>query len=175
VPEIEKALTELKRLMTYRIEHAETDEQREKECSFTGLGLTSRKNLCLHPSVCVIHYLQVIRLIFYVQVSKEKKGRAVDARCRDLTSTAACEKGRADPGSVPLCDWHEVSTLKPSLGPYILIHWAGVKRFRTWPFDSIRYLDPCGYNGTWQGESDLPLLYYPTNGSPPIFLEGTES
>ena len=50
----------------------------------------------------------------YVQVSKEKKGRAVDARCRDLTSTAACEAGRADPGSVPLCDWHEVRTTEPS-------------------------------------------------------------
>lgn len=54
MPEIEKALTELKRLMEYRIEHAETDVQREKEQSFTGLGLTSRKNLCLHPSVRVI-------------------------------------------------------------------------------------------------------------------------
>lgn len=32
----------------------------------------------------------------------------VDARCRDLTNSAVCEKGRADPGSVELCDWHEV-------------------------------------------------------------------
>ena len=32
----------------------------------------------------------------------------VDARCRDLTSRGACEKGRANPGSVPLCDFHEV-------------------------------------------------------------------
>lgn len=42
------------------------------------------------------------------QVSKEKKGKVVDARCRDLTNSAACEKGRANPGSVELCDWHEV-------------------------------------------------------------------
>ncbi|KAG8217512.1 hypothetical protein J3R82DRAFT_5660 [Butyriboletus roseoflavus] len=55
-----------------------------------GLGLTSRKNLCIHP-----------------EVSKEKKGKIVDARCRDLTNSAVCEKGRADPGSVELCDWHE--------------------------------------------------------------------
>lgn len=32
----------------------------------------------------------------------------MDARCRDLTNSAVCEKGRADPGSVELCDWHEV-------------------------------------------------------------------
>lgn len=90
VPEIEKALAELKRLMAYRIKFAETPEQKAKEESFMGLGLTSRKNLCIHPDV-----------------SKEKKGKVVDARCRDLTNSAVCEKGRADPGSVDLCDWHE--------------------------------------------------------------------
>ncbi|KAJ7449802.1 hypothetical protein FB451DRAFT_1342963 [Mycena latifolia] len=90
VPEIEKALAELKRLMAYRVECAESDEAKEKERSFMGLGLTSRKNLCIHP-----------------EVSKEKKGKVVDARCRDLTNSAACEKGRANPGSVDLCDWHE--------------------------------------------------------------------
>ncbi|KAH7930768.1 DNA repair helicase [Leucogyrophana mollusca] len=90
VPEIEKALAELKRLMAYRISCAETPEQKEKEEGFMGLGLTSRKNLCIHP-----------------EVSKEKKGKVVDARCRDLTNSAVCEKGRQDPGSVDLCDWHE--------------------------------------------------------------------
>ncbi|KAJ8584284.1 DNA repair helicase [Rhizopogon salebrosus TDB-379] len=90
VPEIEKALAELKRLMAYRIKCAETLEERAKEERFMGLGLTSRKNLCIHPDV-----------------SKEKKGKVVDARCRDLTNSAVCEKGRADPGSVDLCDWHE--------------------------------------------------------------------
>ena len=32
----------------------------------------------------------------------------MDARCRDLTNAAVCEKGRQDPDSVDLCDWHEV-------------------------------------------------------------------
>lgn len=90
VPEIEKALAELKRLMAYRITCAETPEEKAKEEGFMGLGLTSRKNLCIHP-----------------EVSKEKKGVVVDARCRDLTNSAVCEKGRAEPGSVDLCDWHE--------------------------------------------------------------------
>ncbi|TEB31312.1 transcription factor TFIIH complex subunit Rad15 [Coprinellus micaceus] len=90
VPEIEKALAELKRLMAYRMKCAETEEERQKEQNFMGLGLTSRKNLCINPTV-----------------AKEKKGKVVDAKCRDLTNSAACEKGRADPGSVELCDWHE--------------------------------------------------------------------
>ncbi|KAF4615356.1 hypothetical protein D9613_003053 [Agrocybe pediades] len=90
VPEIEKALTELKRLMDYRIKCAETEEEKAKERNFMGLGLTSRKNLCINP-----------------EVAKEKKGKVVDARCRDLTNSAVCEKGRANPGSVQLCDWHE--------------------------------------------------------------------
>ncbi len=45
VPEIEKALAELKRLMEYRESEGAKDE------GFRGLGLTSRKNLCLHPDV----------------------------------------------------------------------------------------------------------------------------
>ncbi|KAF7792985.1 hypothetical protein EIP86_004090 [Pleurotus ostreatoroseus] len=90
VPEIEKALAELKRLMDYRISCAESEEQRAKERNFYGIGLTSRKNLCIHP-----------------EVSKEKKGKVVDARCRDLTNSAVCQKGRENPGSVDLCDWHE--------------------------------------------------------------------
>ncbi|KAL5533347.1 RAD3 [Sanghuangporus sanghuang] len=90
VPEIEKALAELKRLLDYREQHAETEEEREKERRFTGLGLTSRKNLCLHP-----------------EVSKERKGVVVDARCRDLTSSATMEKARNNPGSVPTCSFHD--------------------------------------------------------------------
>lgn len=37
--------------MEYRAEHAETAEEKAKELAFTGLGLTSRKNLCLNPEV----------------------------------------------------------------------------------------------------------------------------
>ena len=37
--------------MDDRISLAETAEEREKEQNFTGLGLTSRKNLCIHPEV----------------------------------------------------------------------------------------------------------------------------
>ncbi|KAK4699698.1 DNA excision repair protein ERCC-2, partial [Phenoliferia sp. Uapishka_3] len=85
VPEIEKALAELERLMEYReSQHGLKDE------NFLGIGLTSRKNLCIHPSV-----------------SKEKKGKAVDARCRDMTNGTAKKRAEEEPGSVELCDWHE--------------------------------------------------------------------
>ncbi|KAI0320107.1 hypothetical protein OF83DRAFT_1106621 [Amylostereum chailletii] len=90
VPEIEKALAELKRLMDYRISVAETPAQKAREESFMGLGLTSRKNLCIHP-----------------EVSKEKKGKVVDARCRDLTSAATMNKSREEPGSVETCNFHD--------------------------------------------------------------------
>ncbi|GAA5948612.1 hypothetical protein JCM10213_003558 [Rhodosporidiobolus nylandii] len=84
VPEIEKALAELKRLMAYRKDVYGIDDG-----DFLGLGLSSRKNLCLHPSV-----------------RREKKGKAVDARCRDMTSATA--KQRLERGEeVELCSFHE--------------------------------------------------------------------
>lgn len=55
--EIEKALVELENLMDYRTKELGYQED------FRGLGLTSRKNLCLHP-----------------EVSKERKGTVVDEK-----------------------------------------------------------------------------------------------
>ena len=115
VPEIEKALAELKRLMEYRVEMGAKDEE------FRGLGLTSRRNLCLHPEAS----RRAKRTLCCwggsdergdVQISKEKKGKVIDSRCRDLTSAFACEKGRANPGSVPLCSFHEVRERRTSQG-----------------------------------------------------------
>ncbi|GAA5881963.1 hypothetical protein JCM1840_002981 [Sporobolomyces johnsonii] len=85
VPEIEKALAELKRLMAYRRDVYNIDDG-----DFLGIGLSSRKNLCIHPSV-----------------RQEKKGKAVDARCRDMTNSVAKAKWEADPESVELCSFHE--------------------------------------------------------------------
>ena len=81
--EIEKALAELKRLMKYRAEQLGYEEE------FRGLGLTSRKNLCLHPSV-----------------KREKSGAVVDARCRSLT--AGFVKERKERGEeVDVCVYHD--------------------------------------------------------------------
>jgi DNA excision repair protein ERCC-2 len=81
--EIEKALAELKALMKYR-----ADQLGEVE-DFRALGLTSRKNLCLHPSV-----------------KREKSGSVVDARCRSLTAGFVKEK-KARGEDVELCVYHE--------------------------------------------------------------------
>ena len=79
MPEIEKALAELKRLMDYRIKLAETPEENEKESRFMGLGLTSRKNLCIHPEVChvsaPIRYDYTLRIILLGLEGEEGKGR----------------------------------------------------------------------------------------------------
>ncbi|CCD23262.1 TFIIH/NER complex ATP-dependent 5'-3' DNA helicase subunit RAD3 NDAI_0B02270 [Naumovozyma dairenensis CBS 421] len=83
--EIEKALVELENLMAYRAKelgHVET---------FRGLGLTSRKNLCLHPVV-----------------SKERKGSVVDEKCRRMTNGIAKRKLEQDPNAdAELCEYHE--------------------------------------------------------------------
>ncbi|KAI6807079.1 DNA repair helicase [Hortaea werneckii] len=81
--EIEKALAELKALMKYR-----ADQLGEVE-EFRGLGLTSRKNLCLHPSV-----------------KREKSGSVVDARCRSLTAGFVKEKKERGE-DVDLCIYHD--------------------------------------------------------------------
>lgn len=72
---------------------------------FFGIGLTSRKNLCLNPDV-----------------SKERKGRSVDSKCRNLTASWVRAKAvrrrpeqeqdgdamDVDQSPVPLCDFYEV-------------------------------------------------------------------
>ena len=83
--EIEKALVELENLMEYRAKELGHREQ------FRGLGLTSRKNLCLHPVI-----------------SKERKGTVVDEKCRRLTNGVNKRKLEADPNAdVELCEYHE--------------------------------------------------------------------
>ncbi|EHY58855.1 TFIIH/NER complex ATP-dependent 5'-3' DNA helicase subunit [Exophiala dermatitidis] len=81
--EIEKALAELKALMKYRSDQLGYVED------FRGLGLTSRKNLCLHPSV-----------------KREKSGAVVDARCRSLTAGFVKEKKERGE-DVEVCVYHD--------------------------------------------------------------------
>lgn len=89
--EIEKALAELKALMKYRTEQLGYEED------FRAVGLSSRKNLCLHPSV-----------------KREKSGAVVDARCRSLT--AGFVKEKKDRGEdVDLCVYHDVAPPPPLL------------------------------------------------------------
>ena len=102
--EIEKALAELKALMKYRADQLGFVEE------FRGLGLTSRKNLCLHPSV-----------------KREKSGQVVDSRCRSLTAGFVKEKKERGE-EVDLCVYHDNLDL---LEPHNLIP-AGV-----WTLDGM--------------------------------------
>lgn len=82
--EIEKALIELHNLMEYRAKELGYVED------FRGLGLTSRKNLCLNPTV-----------------NKEKSGSIVDEKCRRLTNGLSKAKLQAGDESAQLCEYHE--------------------------------------------------------------------
>lgn len=83
VQEIEKALEELSRLMEYR------QKVSGKEELFLGLGLSARKNLCIHPSV-----------------SQETRGTVVDARCMSMTSSWSRQSSKK---SSDLCEFFEVN------------------------------------------------------------------
>lgn len=92
--EIEKALIELQKLMDYRSSELGYVED------FRGLGLTSRKNLCLHP-----------------EVRQERKGAVVDEKCRRLTNGqlklklesegVSQEQMIQNPDQLGLCSYHE--------------------------------------------------------------------
>lgn len=92
--EIEKALIELHKLMEYRAQELGYVED------FRGLGLTSRKNLCIHPTI-----------------SQERKGTVVDEKCRRITNgqlKQRLQQGAVDetetlnkPDSSALCQFHE--------------------------------------------------------------------
>ncbi|KAI5960853.1 RAD3 [Candida pseudojiufengensis] len=92
--EIEKALIECHKLMEYRANELGYVEE------FRGLGLTSRKNLCLNPLI-----------------SREKKGNVVDEMCRRVTNGQLKEKiergivtpemEEKDPEKYSLCSYHE--------------------------------------------------------------------
>ncbi|KAI8926822.1 hypothetical protein BC831DRAFT_455121 [Entophlyctis helioformis] len=84
VPEIDKALAELKRLMEYRAEALGGVRE-----PFLGIGLTSRRNLCVHP-----------------RVSKEKRGTVADAQCRNLTAPWIRENAKTDP-DIETCEFFD--------------------------------------------------------------------
>lgn len=89
VPEIEKVLEELRKLMKFYETQAELDDDDRAQPPFLGLALSSRKNLCVHP-----------------EVSKERDGKVVDGRCHALTASYVRAKRDLDP-SIPCCNFYE--------------------------------------------------------------------
>ena len=76
-------MEELKQLLAYY-------EMIGEEVKFVGLSLSSRKNLCLNPSVV-----------------REREGKAVDAKCHSLTAPHVRERYSQDPTNAALCEFYE--------------------------------------------------------------------
>jgi len=83
IPEMEKVMEELRKLLEFY--QKETNEN----INVTGLMLSSRKNLCIHP-----------------EVSGERDGKIVDMRCHNLTAPHVREKSIED-SQVPVCSFYE--------------------------------------------------------------------
>jgi len=83
IPEMEKVMSELKRLMEYY------KKEVKEEIQLVGLMLSSRKNLCLNP-----------------EVKAEKDGKIVDAKCHALTAPHVRERHSED-ATVPVCSFYE--------------------------------------------------------------------
>ena len=85
VPEIEKSVNELKRLLNYYKKEAKL----EKSFNFIGLSLSSRKNLCINK-----------------KVNKPNETKDIDSRCMNLTASFVREKAKSD-SKVELCEFYE--------------------------------------------------------------------
>ena len=83
VPEIEKVIEELKKLIDYY------EKETESKPKIVGLVLSSRKNMCIHP-----------------EVSREREGKIVDGRCHSLTASYVRERHNYDEAT-PICNFYE--------------------------------------------------------------------
>ncbi|XP_017126017.1 general transcription and DNA repair factor IIH helicase subunit XPD [Drosophila elegans] len=121
VPEIEKVIAELQNLMVYY----------ERQCPnpppFTGLVLSSRKNMCIHP-----------------EVSKEREGKAVDGKCYGLTASYIRDRHEMDT-ETPICQYFEGFSLEGKestlpVGVYSIDDLKEYGRSRNWcPYFLARY------------------------------------
>jgi DNA excision repair protein ERCC-2 len=120
VPEIEKVVAELQNLMEYY-------EKNEVQANITGVVLSSRKNMCIHP-----------------EVSREKDGKVVDARCYGLTASYVRERQQHEENA-PACQYFEGFELegRESLLPVGVYSLDDLKEFgrqRNWcPYFTARF------------------------------------
>ncbi|TKS80634.1 TFIIH basal transcription factor complex helicase XPD subunit [Collichthys lucidus] len=83
VPEIEKVVEELRKLMEFYC------KQTGESNNFLALALSSRKNLCIHPEVSALRY-----------------GKEVDGKCHSLTASYIRSQRHSEP-DLPLCRFYE--------------------------------------------------------------------
>ncbi|KAG8536726.1 hypothetical protein GDO81_025787, partial [Engystomops pustulosus] len=113
VPEIEKVVEELRKLIDYI--QAQTGEK----LNFLALALSSRRNLCVNPEVSALRF-----------------GKEVDGKCHSLTASFVRTQRQRDP-SVPSCRFYEEfdaigrETLLPP-GIYNLDDLRTLGRQRSW-------------------------------------------
>lgn len=121
VPEIEKVVAELKNLMEYY------EKNTNVQANITGLVLSSRKNMCIHP-----------------EVSKEREGKTVDGKCYGLTASYVREHHQMD-DTVPVCQYYEGFDIEGResflpVGIYNLDDLKQYGRDRNWcPYFTARY------------------------------------
>ncbi|XP_066155132.1 general transcription and DNA repair factor IIH helicase subunit XPD [Euwallacea fornicatus] len=113
VPEIEKVMEELDKLLKYY------EKQEGQYPSLVGLVLSSRKNMCIHP-----------------QVSTEREGKIVDGKCHSLTASYVRERHNID-DTTPVCQYYEGFALdgKESNLPYGVYGLDEIKQYgrdRNW-------------------------------------------
>ncbi|CAH2314712.1 TFIIH basal transcription factor complex helicase XPD subunit [Pelobates cultripes] len=83
VPEIEKVVEELRKLIEY------TQAQTGEKLNFLALALSSRRNLCVNPEVSALRF-----------------GKEIDGRCHSLTASFVRTQRQRDP-STPYCRFYE--------------------------------------------------------------------
>uniref|UniRef100_A0A6P7G2L8 General transcription and DNA repair factor IIH helicase subunit XPD n=1 Tax=Diabrotica virgifera virgifera TaxID=50390 RepID=A0A6P7G2L8_DIAVI len=121
VPEIEKVMEELKKLVEY---YEKIDGEHPQ---ITGLVLSSRKNMCIHP-----------------EVSTQREGKIVDGKCHSLTASYVRDKHNDDE-TVPVCSFYEEFNIdgKESVIPYGVYNLDDLKQYgrkRNWcPYFLARF------------------------------------
>ncbi len=108
VPEIEKTVGEMKRLIEYY-----KTETKQPNLKFIGLSLSSRKNLCINK-----------------KANQSGIGKDVDAKCMSMTASFIREKAKAD-STVELCGFYETFDLcgRDTLVPFGVYNLDDLKEY----------------------------------------------
>lgn len=156
--------------MDYRRDCAETDEQREKEQNFYGIGLTSRKNLCIHPEVSANTTTVALRDHPELSLPRSPKRRR-----------ARWWMPAAETSQTPLLVRKAARTPVPSscaIGTRFVPVFPQGRRFSVDMSAEPRQagtrqphpawnLDPSRRPAVWQRQPDMPLFSRPSNGESP--------
>lgn len=133
VPEMNKTMHELKRVLSYRAAALKKDQAVEGEVAsaegdILAVCLSSRRNMCIHPDV-----------------EDESDKTTVDIACRSMTASWVRAQAQKHPGSVKTCSFYEVYDKEGSdadlRGIYTLDDIRALGKQRGWcPYYMVRHL-----------------------------------